>query len=60
MFIQYVLGQQNLISYVALQREHLAGEARDHLVVSRMNLMDHSGSERCNLAQTYGLRMKVR
>nr|XP_032623437.1 kinesin-like protein KIF14 [Chelonoidis abingdonii] len=48
--------QQNLISSVALQKEHLEGEAHDHMVVSHMNLVDLSGSERCNLAQTSALR----
>nr|XP_023964756.1 kinesin-like protein KIF14 [Chrysemys picta bellii] len=38
------------------KREHLEGEAHDHMLVSHVNLVDLSGSERCNLAQTSGLR----
>ncbi|CAM5163960.1 unnamed protein product, partial [Eretmochelys imbricata] len=34
------------------------GEARAHVVVSHVNLVDLSGSERYNLAQTSGLRTK--
>ncbi|KAG6938220.1 kinesin family member 14 [Chelydra serpentina] len=40
------------------KREHLEGEEHDHMVVSHVNLVDLSGSERCNLAQTSGLRTK--
>ncbi|XP_069800065.1 kinesin-like protein KIF14 [Dendropsophus ebraccatus] len=46
------------LSVTQTMRELLEGEVHDHTMTSRVNLIDLAGSERCNSAQTSGIRLK--